>query len=87
MLVTDTVTMLNFVGIAVVSTVIANVLVVYAVKTVGSTMESILSAMEPATSVVMCIILFDEKLNLPIIAGIALIFMAVAIVVFRSGKS
>lgn len=86
-LVTDTVTMLNFVGIAVVSTVIANVLVVYAVKTVGSTMESILSAMEPATSVVMCIILFDEKLNLPIIAGIALIFMAVAIVVFRSGKS
>lgn len=86
-LVTDTVTMLNFVGIAVVSTVIANVLVVYAVKTVGSTMESILSAMEPATSVVMCIILFDEKLNLPIIAGIALIFMAVAIVVFRGGKS
>lgn len=80
-LVSHTETLLNFAALALIATVVANVLVVYAVKTVGSTLESILSAMEPATSVVMCIILFDEKLNLPIAIGILLIFVAVGIVV------
>ena len=84
--VSDTATWFNFLALALLSTVVANVLVVYSVKVVGSTLASILSAMEPATSVVMCIILFDEALNLPIVAGIALIAIAVGIVVMRNHK-
>ncbi len=85
-LVTDAMTLLNFGGLAFIATVIANILVVYAVKKIGSTMESILSAMEPATSVVMCIILFDEQLTLPIALGMVLIFIAVGIVISSNRK-
>ena len=85
-IVSDAATLLNFTGLALVATVVANVLAVYAVKVVGSTLESILSAMEPATSVVMCIILFDEQFTLPIAIGIVLIFIAVGIVVLSSRR-
>lgn len=85
-LISDTETWLNFLALALLSTVVANVFVVYSVKVVGSTLASILSAMEPATSVVMCIILFDEALNLPIAIGIALIATAVGIVIACNHK-
>ena len=75
---------LNLFGLALVATVLSNVFQVYSIKYIGSTQAAILGAVEPATGVVLCVILFDEVLNLPILAGIALIFTAVMIVVTRN---
>lgn len=74
----------NLIGLALVATVLSNVFQVYSIKYIGSTQAAILGAVEPATGVVLCVILFDEVLNAPIIAGIALIFTAVMIVVTRN---
>jgi len=73
----------NFLGIAFIATVMANFLLVYSIKHVGSTLAAILGAVEPATAVILCIILFSESLNLAITIGIILIFVAVLIVVTR----
>ena len=74
----------NLVGLALVATVFSNVFQVYSIKYIGSTQAAILGAVEPATGVVMCVILCDEVLNTPILIGIALIFVAVMIVVTRN---
>ena len=74
----------NLIGLALVATVLSNVFQVYSIKYIGSTQAAILGAVEPATGVVMCVLLFDESLNVPILAGIALIFTAVMIVVTRN---
>ena len=83
-LITDVYLLANLVGLALVATVLSNVFQVYSIKYIGSTQAAILGAVEPATGVVMCVILFDEVLNAPILAGIALIFTAVMIVVTRN---
>lgn len=82
--VTDPYLLFNLAGLALVATVLSNFFQVYSIKYIGSTQAAILGAVEPATGVVLCIILFDEALNLPIVAGIALIFTAVMIVVTRN---
>lgn len=82
--ITDVEILLNLVGLALVATVMSNLFQVYSIKYIGSTQAAILGAVEPATGVVMCILLFDEVLNLPIVVGIALIFTAVMIVVTRN---
>lgn len=82
--VTDMYLLGNLVGLALVATVLSNIFQVYSIKYIGSTQAAILGAVEPATGVVLCIILFGEVLNLPIIAGIVLIFTAVMIVITRN---
>ncbi len=82
-IITDVGVLAHLVGLSLVATVLSNVFQVYSIKYIGSTQAAILGAVEPATGVVMCVILFDEVLNLPILAGIALIFTAVMIVVTR----
>lgn len=83
-LVTDLYLLGNLFGLALVATVLSNIFQVYSIKYIGSTQAAILGAVEPATGVVLCVILFDEVINLPILAGIALIFTAVMIVVTRN---
>lgn len=82
--VTDVYLLGNLVGLALVATVLSNIFQVYSIKYIGSTQAAILGAVEPATGVVLCIILFGEVLNLPIVAGIVLIFTAVMIVITRN---
>lgn len=82
--ITDITILANLAGLAIVATVLSNLFQVYSIKYIGSTQAAILGAVEPATGVVMCILLFDEVLNVPIIAGIAMIFTAVMIVVTRN---
>ena len=83
-IITDGYLLANLIGLALVATVLSNVFQVYSIKFIGSTQAAILGAVEPATGVVMCVILFDETLNAPILAGIALIFTAVMIVITRN---
>lgn len=82
--VTDSFVWYNFVGIALIATVAANYLLVYSIMRIGSTYAAILGAVEPATAVILCIIIFSETLNVPILLGIILIFVSVLIVVTRS---
>lgn len=84
-LVTDAPTIVNFIGLAVVATVLANFLLVYSIKHIGSTLAGILGAVEPATAVIGCIIVFGESLTLPIAFGIVMIFVSVGIVIMRNG--
>lgn len=83
-IITDTYLLANLIGLSLVATVMSNVLQVYSIKYIGSTQAAILGAVEPATGVVMCVILFNETLNVPILAGIALIFTSVMIVITRN---
>ncbi|MDD2962059.1 MAG: EamA family transporter [Muribaculaceae bacterium] len=78
--------LINFIALAVIATVLSNFLLVYSIKRIGSTYASILGALEPSTAVISCAILFGESLSLPIVVGILLIFVAVAIVIFRNKK-
>ena len=82
--VTDLYLLGNLVGLALIATVLSNIFQVYSIKYIGSTQAAIIGAVEPATGVVLCIILFGEVLNLPIILGIVLIFTSVMIVVTRN---
>ena len=82
--ITDFSILANLFGLALIATVLSNIFQVYSIKYIGSTQAAILGAVEPATGVILCVILFDEALNMPIVAGIALIFTAVMIVVTRN---
>ena len=77
--ITDFSILANLFGLALIATVLSNIFQVYSIKYIA-----ILGAVEPATGVILCVILFDEALNMPIVAGIALIFTAVMIVVTRN---
>ena len=83
-LLTEPTMVANFTGLAFISTVISNFLLVYSIKNVGSTLAAILGALEPLTSVLACILVFNEPFTLPIAAGIALIITAVIIVILRN---
>ena len=83
-LLTEPTMVANFTGLAFISPVISNFLLVYSIKNVGSTLAAILGALEPLTSVLACILVFNEPFTLPIAAGIALIITAVIIVILRN---
>ena len=74
---------IDFISLALISTVLSNFLLVYAIKNIGSTYASILGAVETVTAVVSCAIIFSEPLTPPIIVGIILIFVSVGIVIMR----
>lgn len=74
----------DFVALALISTILSNFLLVYSIKVIGSTYAAILGAVEPATAVISCAIIFGERLTLPIIIGIILILTAVTIIIFRN---
>lgn len=64
-------------GLGLVATVCANLLVVQGVKHCGSTMSSILGALEPLTAVVVGVLLFAELLRVKHIMGMSLILVAI----------
>lgn len=67
----------NVILLCLVSTVLANILLVVAIKHAGATTNSVLGALEPLTAVVMGILFLDEKLTLSSIVGIGFIIIAV----------
>ncbi len=85
-LINDLPTIANFVGLALIATVLSNFLLVYAIKKIGSTYAAIFGAVEPLTAVILCIIIFGETINTAIVFGILFILVAVTIVVLRNKK-
>ncbi len=71
--------------LALVPTVISLVLMVVAIKAIGSTPTAIMGALEPLTAVVIGVTIFNEAFTLRLSIGIVLILMAVMLII--TGKS
>lgn len=73
----------NLVMLAIIPTVISNLALVQAVKSIGSTLTSVLGAMEPVTAVCVGIFIFGEPFTSGIGLGIALIITAVTVIILK----
>ena len=73
----------NLILLALIPTVVSNLALVRAVKSIGSTLTSVLGAMEPVTAVCVGIFLFGEAFTTSIGVGIALIIAAVMVIILK----
>lgn len=73
----------HLVMLAIVPTVISNLALVRAIKSIGSTLTSVLGAMEPVTAVCVGILVFGEPLTASIATGILLIIAAVTVIILK----
>ena len=62
-------------------TLLSNLALVRSVKNIGSTLTSVLGAMEPLTAIIVGILVFDESLRGLMIVGIILILVSVSLIV------
>ena len=73
----------NLILLALIPTGVSNLALVRAVKSIGSTLTSVLGAMEPVTAVCVGIFLFGEAFTTSIGVGIALIIVAVMVIILK----
>lgn len=73
----------NLILLALIPTVVSNLALVRAVKSIGSTLTSVLGAMEPVTAVCVGIFLFGEAFTTSVAVGIALIIAAVLVIILK----
>lgn len=78
---TDAISVYDLVMLALLSTVISNIAMVYSVQYIGSTTTAVLGAMEPVTAVCVGIFAFNEKFTQNLALGILLIVIAVSLIV------
>ncbi len=72
---------LNVLMLAIVPTLVSNIALIRAIKSIGSTLSSVLGAMEPLVAILIGIFVFGEQFNLRIALGIGLILMAVMLII------
>lgn len=70
--------------LALIPTTLSNLALIQAVKRIGSTVTSVLGAMEPVTAIVVGIICFHEVFTTEIAIGITLIITAVIIIILKN---
>ncbi|MCY6483416.1 EamA family transporter [Clostridium aestuarii] len=70
-------TVIDIIGVAVISSILALVTFAKGIKIIGSSSASILSTLEPIVSVLLGILILKEKMSLSIIIGIMLIIFSV----------
>ncbi|MFL0246213.1 DMT family transporter [Candidatus Clostridium stratigraminis] len=75
----NTETATSIIGISLISTIVSIGLFVKALKIIGASSTSILGTFEPIVSIIMGIILFNEKLTITLIIGTILILASVII--------
>lgn len=73
----------NLAMLALLPTVVSNLALVRAVKSIGSTLTSVLGAMEPVTAVCVGIYFFNEAFTTGIGLGIGLIIAAVTVIILK----
>lgn len=73
----------NLLMLALIPTIISNLALVQAIKAIGSTLTSILGAMEPLTAICVGIAVFHESLTYGIGIGVALIIAAVTVIILK----
>lgn len=71
----------NICMLAIIPTVVSNLTLVNAVKYIGSTLTSVLGAMEPVTAVCVGVFIFGEPFTFNLASGIILIIIAVSIII------
>lgn len=79
----DGTTLGHLVMLALVPTVVSNLALVRAIRHIGSTLTSVLGAMEPVTAVCVGILVFGEPFTQRIAAGILLIVSAVTVIILK----
>lgn len=73
----------NLILLALIPTIISNLALVRAIKNIGSTLTSVLGAMEPVTAVCVGILIFNEPFTHTIGLGMMLIIGAVMIIILK----
>ena len=73
----------NLLLLAFIPTVISNLTLVEAIKRIGSTLTSVLGAMEPVTAVIIGILVFNESMSFMIGLGIFMIISAVTVIILK----
>lgn len=69
--------------LAIIPTIISNLTLIQAIKRIGSTITSVLGAMEPVTAMLVGILVFNEALTAQIGLGVILIISAVLIIILK----
>ncbi len=82
----DSGTLLHIALFGFITSVVSITALVYAVKMIGSTLTSIMGAVEPVVAVGISVMLFGEKLSVILMAGIVLILTGVLIDVVASSR-
>ena len=72
---------INLLLMATLPTLLSNLALVRSVKNIGSTLTSVLGAMEPLTAIIVGIFVFDESLRGLMVVGIILILVSVSLIV------
>lgn len=72
---------INLLLMATLPTLLSNLALVRSVKDIGSTLTSVLGAMEPLTAIIVGILVFDESLRGLMVVGIILILVSVSLIV------
>ena len=72
---------INLLLMATLPTLLSNLALVRSVKNIGSTLTSVLGAMEPLTAIIVGILVFDESLRGLMVVGIVLILVSVSLIV------
>lgn len=72
---------INLLLMATLPTLLSNLALVRSVKSIGSTLTSVLGAMEPLTAIIVGILVFDESLRGLMVVGIILILVSVSLIV------
>lgn len=73
--------LLNITLLAIVPTIVSNITLVHAVHHIGSTLTSVLGAMEPVTAVCVGVLIFSEPFTVHLAFGIFLIIVAVTLII------
>ncbi len=73
----------NLIMLAIIPTIVSNLALVQAVKRIGSTLTSVLGAMEPVTAVVVGIMIFGEPFTYKIFIGVIMIIVSVMIIILK----
>ena len=68
------------------STIIANLTLILAIKSIGSTITALLSPLEPVTAIIIGIIVFNENINIQIFTGVIIIILSVILIVLNQKK-
>ncbi len=71
---------INALLLAMIPTVISNIMLIEGIKKCGSTLSSILGALEPFTAVIIGFLIFSEKLSAINILGMILIFIMIILI-------
>lgn len=77
----DTPMCLNLLALGLVCTALSNVTLIPAIRQIGATLTAILGAFEPLTAMVISILVFGDRMTVPILIGFALIIAAVMLLV------